>query len=272
MRSVLAAGGLLLVFAFSGCSTGGDGGDTDDLGGGTATTGGTTGRPSDPGSPGDADTDNTPPTARIDVVVPPSGGDVNFTVDGRDADGDSLTWILSLGDGSPNFSGTVLPSKVNHTFEPGDYFANLTVNDGQESTSVGVTVSVAPSAPVQTVDGTYVAGFEGCAAMAYDQAGIDAGGPAGGATNGLTRVQFAVEPLSIGLAYTAVFEFDVGYLYVSVDFFGNGGTLLSSDNTGQSPNFGGVTMEGTVPDGAVTGVLFACGGPTSSTVHYEARP
>lgn len=261
---------LVLALALAGCSTGGGGDDDggDDPGPGPSSDGAhaPTARPGgDPGSPG-----NTPPTASLEVSGAPQGGLVEFTVDGMDLDDDPLTWSLSFGDGSPNFSGQALPATLNHTYEAGSYEANLTVSDGKDSTYVIATVGVAEAAATQTVDGSYVAGFEGCAAAAYDQAGADAGGPAGGSTNGVTRVQFAVDPLTLGLPYTAVFEFDQGYLYVSVDFFSSGGSLLSSDNTGQSPNFGGLTVEGVVPADAATAVLFACGGPTSATVHYEA--
>jgi hypothetical protein len=199
-----------------------------------------------------------------------AGGEFIFTANGQDSDGDELTWSLSFGDGTPNFGGQALPSKVNHTYAAGSFTANLTVHDGKASTSAVLAVVADPPTASQVVDGSYSFGGEGCAAAAYDQAGVDGGSAAGGTTNGVTRVQFDVEPLSIGHAYVAAFIFDQGYLYVSVDFFDAGGALLSSDNTGQSPNFGSLTIDGVVAEGAAKAVLFACGGPTTATVHYEA--
>jgi PKD repeat protein len=257
----------LMAVSLAGCSTGGgdDGGDGPSGGDG----------PDDPlpagAVHGPNPKGNRPPTANL-AVEPPAqaGGTFVFTVNGHDSDGDPLTWLLAFGDGSASFSGTDLPTKVSHTFAPGSYTANLTVSDGKVSTWAVLAVRAEPAAASQVVDGSYAFGGEGCAAAAYDQAGVDGGSAAGGATNDVTRVQFEVAPASVGRPFTAAFTFDTGYLYVSVDFFDAGGVMLSSDNTGQSPNFGDLTLSGTVPEGAAKGVLFACGGPASATVHYEA--
>ena len=270
---------LLLAASLAGCSTGGgDEGDADPSPDDQAAAGGS--QPSGAGArddgprpgQGDAgDDDNQPPTAKLTVESPAqAGGEFIFTVDGYDSDGDELAWTLSFGDGTASFGGQALPAKVNHTFAAGSYTTNLTVSDGTATTSAILAVTAEPAAASQVVDGSFAFGGEGCAAAAYDQAGADAGSAAGGSTNGLTRVQFEVQPLSIGHAYAAAFLFDTGYLYASVDFFDAGGAMLSSDNTGQAPNFGGLTVSGTVPDGAAKAVLFACGGPATATVHYEA--
>lgn len=264
---------LLLSLALAGCSSSnkaaGDSGQAAAGGADAAAGAPTAGQAAGASGGSTGDKANRPPTAQLQASQPSRRGDVNFTVEGSDPDKDPLTWTLSFGDRSPDFQGTVLPSKVNHTFQPGSYTVTLTVNDGKAPATMVTPVTVAKHL-AQSINGTFTVGAEGCAAAAYDQAGMDLGSSAGGTTNGVTRVQFAVEPTSIGLPYTAAFAFDTGYLYVSVDFYGSGGTLLHSDNTAQSANFGSITMNGVVADGATTGVLFACGGPASATVHYEA--
>jgi hypothetical protein len=263
---------LLLSLALAGCSSAnkdaGDAGQATRSGDGAAATPGA-GQAAGATGSSSGDKANRPPTAQLQASEPSRPGDINFTVEGSDPDKDPLTWTLSFGDRSADFQGTSLPAKVNHTFQPGSYTVTLTVSDGKAPATMVAPVTVAKHL-AQSINGTFSVGAEGCAAAAYDQAGMDLGSAAGGTTNGVTRVQFAVEPTSIGLPYTAVFTFDTGYLYVSVDFYGSSGALLHSDNTGQSANFGAITMTGMVADGATTAVLFACGGPASATVHYEA--
>ncbi len=218
------------------------------------------------------------PSAVLEASTPTGAAplEVRFTINGTDPDGDALSWGLDVnGDGTLDSNGTSVPAQVNHTFEAGTYVVNLTVSDGSESAHASVNITVSAdvaggAAPVQVVDGEYVVGAEGCMAAGYDVAETDGGAAAGGTTNEVTRIQFDVDPLSLGRAYTAVFSFDQGYLYVAVDFYDGGDALVSGQNTGQAPNFGGLTMTGVVPAGAVKAVLFACGGPTSASVHYEA--
>lgn len=120
------------------------------------------------------------------------------------------------------------------------------------------------------MDASFAVGGEGCVSWAvYDGLGLDPLAPAGATLNGLTRVQFTVDALTIGRTYTANFTFDQGYLFVNVAFYDAGEALLSSDAT-DTQNFGGVTLMGTVPEGAAKAGLFTCAGPTVQTVHYEA--
>lgn len=199
---------------------------------------------------------------------------VLFNITGSDPDGDALTWTLDVdGNGTADYDGTDLPSEVNHTFTAGLHVVNLTVSDGTDTALASVTVNVTAGAgtgPRQVVDGSYVVPAEGCPATGYDLAELDPLADAGGELDGVVRVQFAVDALTIGLPYSAAFTFDAGYLYVGANFYDGDDALLSSENTGQSPNFGGITLAGTVPAAAAKAVLFACGGPTEGAVHYEA--
>ncbi len=82
---------------------------------------------------------NTPPTAALqanvtEIVVP---ADVQFTLEGSDADADTLSWTLDVdGDGVADSEGTTLP--FNFTFSyttAGNYTVTFNLTDGEASVS-----------------------------------------------------------------------------------------------------------------------------------------
>lgn len=92
---------------------------------------------------------NTPPTAELvaDLLNGSAPLTVNFTVDGSDADGDDLTWALSL-NGTVFANGTQLPGDANITFEAaGNFTVVLEVSDGRNTTMADVTIAVSSGAP-----------------------------------------------------------------------------------------------------------------------------
>ena len=269
------------VVVFSGCANktpgNGDPGNGDPSGGPDGTgpdgtgPGGTTG----PGPAGNGS--DTPPSATL-VAVPVQGApplEVTFTINATDPDGDNITWSLDAnGDGAEDHNGTTVPATVVFSFAAaGSFVANLTVTAGNVSVHAEAPITinaVPPAGPTQVVDGTYVVAAEGCGGPGYDAAETDPLGMAGDELDEVVRVQFAVAASTLGKPFSASFTFDQGYIYVAVNFYDGDDDLLSSRNTGQSPNFGGVTLTGNVPQAAAKAVLFACAGPTQASVHYEA--
>lgn len=144
MRAILAVL-VLLTLAFAGCaSKGGDGDDDGGTGTGTSTSTGTatsrsgtstgTATGSASGTGTGAPGANVAPVANLTAnttrgLAPLA---VTFTLNATDADGDSLTWTLSFGDGSANETGTAVPATVSHTYSAvGNYTANFTVSDSE---------------------------------------------------------------------------------------------------------------------------------------------
>ena len=250
---------------------------------GTTSSGGSGSSGSSGGSGSSTQAANTPPHATLEAS-PVSGVSpltVSFTIDGSDPDGDSLTWSLDLdGDGTPESEGAELPASYEHTFEEGDHTAQLEVSDGNETTTATIQIEVAapsapePTGPTQVVDGTYTVPLEGCTiAFPSHVAEQDLGTLVGSDLDGVTRVQFAVDEATYGLPFTVTWTFDVGYLYAGLAFTDAEGAILGDVTTDPSAMEAGleeVTKEGTVPDGAVTGVAWTCGGPAEASVHYEA--
>ena len=281
------AGLLVAALAMAGCTAspaepeGGDD-DSNDEGTGGGAPGGSSGGGSSGGASNDTGSDGTNlrPTALLEASAVSGQAPliVSFTLNGSDPDGDNLTWSFDAdGDGQDEINGTLLPAAYEHTYDVGTFLANLTVSDGNLTAFGNVTITVTaapapppPAGPKQTVDGDFTVGLEGCYSwLAYDTAGSDPAAVAGGTLNGTTRVQFNVHQGTIGSPYRAVFTFDQGYLFVNVAFYDSDDDLVDSDASG-SPNFGGITITGTVPVGAARGVIFSCGGPTEAHVHYEA--
>lgn len=242
-------------------------------------------QPSDPGTGGTGGSTpaNNPPQAVLEAspatgVAPLA---VTFTINGTDVDGDALSWSLDWdGDSTPDAEGTELPATVEHSFDQGDHMANLTVSDGSAEAHASASLQVAapeapaPTGPVQVVDGTYVLPFEGCTiAFPSHVAEQDLGFLAGGDLDGVSRVQFAVDEATYGLPFIVTWTFDVGYLYAGLAFTDAEGAILgdvTTDPAAQETGFDALTKEGTVPEGAVTGVAWTCGGPAEAAVHYEA--
>jgi len=106
----------------------------------------------------DADTEtivvgeNEPPTCSL-RADPGSGRaplDVTFTMNASDSDGWISAWVLSPGDGSPNYSGSGSPpSTKTHTYrDPGNYTAVLMVTDNDGATDADTeTIHVEPPQP-----------------------------------------------------------------------------------------------------------------------------
>ena len=95
---------------------------------------------------------NTAPNATLEAsavtgVAPLA---VTFTVNGTDADGDALSWVLDAdGDGSEDANGTAVPATFDYTFDAeGQYTAFLTISDGEANATANVTVSVEPAVVV----------------------------------------------------------------------------------------------------------------------------
>ncbi len=75
---------------------------------------------------------------------------VDFTLNGTDADGDNLTWILSI-NGNETANGTSLPAMANATLDVGNHTILFTVFDGNLSSEANLTISVVAAA-VEEVD------------------------------------------------------------------------------------------------------------------------
>lgn len=234
----------------------------------------------DPATTRDADAQsptNGPPNATLTAsdLTGAAPLTITFTINASDPDGNELKWFFDAdGDKTTDANGTQFPATADFTYNvPGEFVANLTVSDGSQNSSATVTLNiteVATPSISQSFTASYTFGVEGCVSWAaYDTAARDPAAPAGSTVNGTTRVQFNVNAATLTLPYTAVFTFDQGYLFLEVAFYDAGNALVASDIV-DAPAFGGATMTGTVPAGAVKGVLFACGGPTSSSVTYMA--
>lgn len=152
---------LLLTVALAGCSSdgGGEDDDPDTTGTGTATgtksgsaSGSTsgTGTGSTSGSATGAPGPNADPTATLmaNVTTGAAPLNVNFTLNGTDADGDSLSWTLAFGDGSVNATGTSLPMSVEYSFaQVGTFNVTFTVSDGTAAANDTATIVTTAGSP-----------------------------------------------------------------------------------------------------------------------------
>jgi PKD repeat protein len=107
-------------------------------------------------SPSNVTKANQAPTGSL--AVAPTGLNATFQLQGQDADGDSLTWNLTFGDGSSangTFQpaavvdeavqpiGTTTATNVTHLYTAAGLFnATFTVSDGRDSTVYNATVNV----------------------------------------------------------------------------------------------------------------------------------
>ncbi len=84
---------------------------------------------------------NTAPVAVLtaDVLNGTAPLMVNLTLDGSDADGDNLTWILV---GNETLEGSELPTTLNFTLDEGNHTFVFTVSDGELEHSVNLTIEV----------------------------------------------------------------------------------------------------------------------------------
>ena len=137
--------------ALAGCSGGDGDGETtsSSTSSSRTTTSGTSTSRSSTSTTGSATTTSTgstanqAPTGSLSVAV--NGSEAKFTLDGTDADGETLVWDLSFGDGSTT-NGTALPATVNHTYaSTGNFTVNFTVTDGKDPVKYDLVVAVAGS-------------------------------------------------------------------------------------------------------------------------------
>ncbi len=141
---------MLLLVALAGCADNGktneatDGPTGTETGSGTSTQTGT----SAPGN-GGSEGNNTAPTASLvaDALNGTAPFQVNFTLDGSDADGDNLTWSLTI-NGTETANGSALPAAANFTFGIGNHTVVLTVSDGALTAMANLTIAVEAGEPV----------------------------------------------------------------------------------------------------------------------------
>lgn len=99
---------------------------------------------------------NRTPTAALAASPTAGPAPLNVTFDGSgsgDPDaGDTLTWLWTFGDGTPQLS-TTTPT-TSHSYQTGGYTAQLVVQDNHGASSAPVTVHIAAgnSAPVPVID------------------------------------------------------------------------------------------------------------------------
>lgn len=140
MRSTAAAL-LAVTLLLSGCFTEADNGDDETTSGTTSTTGTTTG-------PGGNAT-NHAPTATLEATKGNGSASLNvtFLLNGTDADNDTLSWKLSLGDNSTS-EGDKLPTNVTYGYgKAGLYNVTLQVSDGKQTTNVSLQLNVTGGTP-----------------------------------------------------------------------------------------------------------------------------
>jgi hypothetical protein len=173
---------------------------------------------------------------------------VTFQAAGSDADGDALNWTLAFGDGNRT-AGHALPANATHSYAKGGLVnVTLTVTDGRNSTQATVRLNLTAGAargPPQTASGSWAVGADGCLAPDHLPS-----------QDGIQYLAVAVEPRTIGLPWTATIEATVPALFYGLDFLDAAGDALADGGAFDLAS----TIAGTVPAGAVTALLFTCGG------------
>ena len=203
---------------------------------------------------------NTPPSAILQAdiqqgVVP---FDVTFTVNGTDADGDSLTWSLDAnGDGQEDRNGTEFPSQAIFTYDaPATYQATLSVSDGKNVTTTTLTINgtaaVEETGPAQTASGTIVTSPYGCLQNAY--------------LNGPANPYFVLVTVleaSYGLPFKATFTTTVPSIMNAAQFWIGSSTVAGTFSSDTSE------VTGVVPPNSGSLYLSSCGG-AQVEVYYQA--
>lgn len=190
---------------------------------------------------------NTAPVASLtsgvfNATVP---FELSLELNGTDADGDSLTWELSLGN-ETLANGTELPVIVNQTIErAGNHTFHLAVSDGNETTVVNFTfIGLQPLAtPSQTVEGNIDGYSPACIDSSLYAAGMDG------------YVEVPVDPATIGLGYS--YSFQSASVFDAFMILDAAGEALVYDVVGIHMPFDW-SGSGTVPAGATTLVFAAC--------------
>jgi PKD repeat protein len=184
---------------------------------------------------------------------------VNFTVSGSDADGDTIVWDLTFGDGNKT-NGTSLPKTVSHNYtKAGNFTASLMVTDGKDHTTSNVTIHVA---------GGGGAGGSQDATVKYTVGQGFCGGtyPAQAAGTDTIFGQLAVDASTYGKAFTADWTFATpGSLGVQVIFKDAAGTTV-----GDVSNVLVTSLADKVPALAVTAWFSDCGPGGPASVAYHA--
>lgn len=258
LNAVVAS--LLLIVVASGCLGGGKPSESADPSAAASASTGISSPAASSSPPATSPPPDAPdPVANLtaDIVNGTVPLQVNFTL--RDLANSSLeyVWILDFGDGNET-SGSDLPVIVNHTFDAvEDYTVNLTIDSARGTSLANLTITGELGRVVlQRVTGTWDLGATGCLS-AYDV--WQRGTP----LEGVTVVEFSVVAASVGKAFHADFTTDPEVLSVVVDFYDSEGAYID----GESADDGAVT--GTVPTGAVLGLLHACNSGAGEVV-YEA--
>ncbi len=269
MLPVLAALAILTV-ALAGCSSKGGNDDPTNsnspsgtgTGTGTRTASGT-GTGTSTGTGTGSPTANRAPTGSFAASVPngtiPLA--VNFTVTGTDLDGDSLSWVLAFGDNATSMTGASVPATVEHNYTTAGLFnATLNLTDGTAFVVYTVTLNVTTATLAgQAIDLSYMVASYGCGEPPLKVPAWDS------PFNGLVWAEFVVDAATIGLdlKVTGDSSNPVATLLVMAFYTAAGdpvGSTLSGDR--------GFT--GTVPTGAVYGLLTDCGGVGEVNAHYAS--
>lgn len=211
--------------------------------------------------PSDAETDAAPanaaPVANLTMVVPngTQPGNVTFTLDGGDADGDALDWTFTVGNLTEN--GTALPATVNATLEPGNWTATLTVSDGRNETVASMTVVVggAVEDAEQAFSGSWLTGNVG------EVLGANSGLPSAvafpEAADGVTHTRMDIAAATWGLPFHATFDCEALVLD-SMYFYDASGALLARLLDLDEGDI--CDIRGTVPEGTTLLVFSSMGG------------
>ncbi|MEA3190719.1 MAG: hypothetical protein QOD77_1301 [Thermoplasmata archaeon] len=267
MKLLVAA--LVAALLLAGCSS--DSGDgTSSSTSGTGTSGG--------GTTGKTTTTTTKGTGTTGTGTGPGGVDpaptitflpsvvsgqapllVNFTIDGKDPEGESISWSVDLGDGSPPMSGTTLPSKFSHNYTVvGNHTAKAVVTDGNNNVNKTVVIAVLPA----TGPGSEGPGQE--INLAWVGGSLDAGTfpeflncePGPGA--GVTHDTFTTDPATIGLPFKATITDASTAGVVDWTIFFNLSDCSEYAGTFTADGYG--VIEGVVPPGSDFGYMFSTGG------------
>jgi len=260
MRLALVACLTVLMLAFAGCSGKGSGSSSSTTT--SHTTSSSTSSSSSASSSSSHSTSsssstapapaNHPPTGAVSVAV--NGTSAKFSLSGSDADQDTIVWDLAFGDGNTT-NGTTLPATVSHNYtKTGNLTASYTITDGKDRTTYNVTVDVsgAAGATGQTVTGSWMAGGPISCEQFAD--GDDLNQKAA-QLEGIDFVSFPVDASTLGAAFHVDTKPTVPGGGFEVDFYDAGGKNLANfENAGPTD----LTVAGTVPAGAATGVFFPC--------------
>ena len=156
---------------------------------------------------------NTPPTASLGASIQNGEApvEVEFTLDGTDADGDNLTWSFDADeDGIFDAEGTELPATVNFTYAAeGVFNATLTVRDSLNETTAALQIDVTAPSVEEGFAGFSYSGYAPapcplCLGAPQGSAGFNAG------QDGVDSAWTAIPAAAVG--HTAVMTNDWGFV------------------------------------------------------------